>query len=247
MVQQTYYGSFNGFGTTTLSAKRAGSSSYKNADVCNESIHDWFKKRAGKGQAKGETASCAQLTPQGILIRLSPVGKAVDAQRGTRTIKYENIRMVTKMPPKHANGRTMLAISSNNDGGLNGNGPARPMTLSNLSSQGKAFKIISHMFTPANDETLEEFYKHVTFQLTKRKRRPTMSAPTQRIAMSMLTQAAWTAAYQTEDKENGGGSTRRKSRSSSRRKSRGTRSTRTLADIFGDEVETVNGEEVWSF
>jgi len=242
MAQHVYVGSFNGFGTTTLSPKRAGSSTYKNADVCNESIKDWFERKRTTAAQKGrpDAAAAAQLTPHGISLRLA--GAAVDAQRASRIIKYENIRMVTKLPPAHPNGRTMLAITSNDGGGLDG---SRPMTVSNL-SQGKAFKIISHMFTPATDQALDEFYSHVISSLTRRKRRPTMSAPTQRIAMSMLTQASWMDAY-TKDKENGGApSARRKSRSSSRRKSR-TRRTRSARDVFGDEVETVNGEEVWSF
>lgn len=248
MVQLVYVGTFNGFGTTNLSPKRAGSSTYKNADICNESIKNWFDKKRTTAAQKGrpDAAASAQLTQQGILVRLSA---AVDAERASRTIKYENIRMVTKLPPAHPNGRPVLAITSNDCGGLSG---ARPMSVSNL-SQGKAFKIISHMFTPATDQALDEFYGHVISSLTRRTRRPTMSAPTQRIAMSMLTQASWMDAYtkdaHAKDKENGHGgapSARRKSRSSSRRKSR-ARSTRSARNVFGDEVETVNGEEVWSF
>lgn len=249
MVQLVYVGTFNGFGTTNLSPKRAGSSTYKNADICNESIKNWFDKKRTTAAQKGrpDADAAAQLTPHGISLRLA--GAAVDAQRASRIIKYENIRMVTKLPPAHPNGRSVLAITSNDCGGLSG---ARPMSVSNL-SQGKAFKIISHMFTPATDQALDEFYGHVISSLTRRTRRPTMSAPTQRIAMSMLTQASWMNAYTkdayTKDKENGHGgapSLRRKSRSSLRRKSR-ARSTRSARDVFGDEVETVNGEEVWSF
>lgn len=238
MVHSTYYGAFNGFGTTELAK---GTTGYKNADVCNRSIRDFIARSAC--DAPTNRAAQVELGAEGVVIKLAVRDQSANNQRAERVIKYENIRMVTKLPPRGACGFAAIAISSNNAGGLkganSGAGSGSPLsrTLSKA-SEAKAFKIISHVWTPQNNEQLDEFYEAVTLRLRKRKRRPTMSSPTQRI--SMMAQASWVAAYATygrgADKEN----------TPSLHRPNGKPARTTTTDPWGDS-EIINGEEVWSF
>lgn len=239
VFQQKHIGAFHGFGTTEI---KSGATGQKNAALCNESIRNWVTQRP-----KLNKLVAVELGDTGLTMSLNVNGSTPRNQRGERLIKYENIRMVTRLPPCALSyGQTILAISANDAGGLEQQGQGQ---LSKR-SQAKNFKVITHLWSPKDAQTLEDFYERVTVHLTRRKRRPTISSPTQR--MSTMTTASWITAYDTTNNQsmnNNGPATHKRRESWTEDTMKLATTTTTISsdsDIF-DDVANVNGEQVWSF
>ena len=87
--------------------------------------------------------------------------------------RYDNIRMVTKLPPRReTQGRNLLAISSNDAASSRSKSKALAK-----STDAKAYKVISHVWAPKDEPTLNAFYEAVTqSMLQAQKRRQSIKA-----------------------------------------------------------------------
>ena len=173
----------------------------KNVSMCKASIRNWMEKQKENHAWRGTSARVVQveLGEQGITLRLNnhmvssgnsntnnnghtPCSTRSHAQHPTtaRLIKYENIRMVTWLPPhclnlpKAQKGQrgsphtSLLAISSSDHVAESACTTAMGASHRTFATAKQSTRVVTHIWAPGNDVAAQAFYTEVVQRLGKR-------------------------------------------------------------------------------
>jgi len=234
MFAQFFYGAHMGLGTAVSQAQN-------NKAIVQASVWSGLDKLARGGRVSARI----ELAPKGIAISLSNANANANATPanarapGDRTIRYRDVRMVSKLPPHPASGqRPILAITANDD-----------------TYAGEGVKALTFMFA-CDDVTCAKLYKEAAVQVKNVKRNALARNRSRRTFRGKDKPQNLHLADLAAATSRPGGSERRASHNSWMQQhgfldaegGDAPRATRPLpADLFDHCFVHTNGEETWSF